>query len=102
MHELARHGAGERGVGGGPSAPLAAACGARVGGHERERRAEPFAARTDEVGRDLGEERIGCLHRFPQRGVDPEEVVGERGQVAGQFRGPGGRSGSPGPVMCPR
>ena len=70
--------------------------------HEGEGGAEPLAAGADEVGGDLGEERIGRLDRVPQRGVDPDEVVGQGGQVAARSAGPGGRSGSPGPVMRPR
>src|SRR4029079_16012050 len=52
-------------------------------------RTQSLAPGADQVGRHLDEERIGRLHRFPQRGVDPDEVVGGRGPVTGQFRGTG-------------
>ena len=54
---------------------------ARIRRAERQRGPEAFPAGPDEVGGDLSEERIGRLHRFPQRGVHADEVVRERRQV---------------------
>ena len=74
-----------------------------VGGAQGEGRPEALAAGADEVGGDLGEERIGRADRFAQRGVDPLEVGGRApaGRRAAP-RAPVGRSGAPGPVMRPR
>jgi hypothetical protein len=38
---------------------------------------------------DFGEERIGRLHRIPERVIHPDEVAGQRREVAGQFLGSG-------------
>ena len=92
MHELARDRTGERVVGRGEvGAGGAVGIGGagRVGRHQREGRAEALAPGADQVGGDLGEERIGRLDRFPQCGVDPQQVVGQRREVGGQFGGAG-------------
>ncbi len=63
---------------------------ARVGGTQREGRTQPLPAGADQVGGDVGEERIRGPDRFAQRPVDVCEVVGQPGQVVGQIRGRGG------------
>ncbi len=88
VHQLARHRAGE-GVVGRRARRRRRPRAGRVRRDQREGGAQPLAAGADEVGGDLGEERIGRLDRFPQRSVDADEVVRERRQVDGQFLGSG-------------
>ena len=51
-----------------------------VAGAQRQRRPDPLATSTDEVGGDVGEERITGPNRAPEGFLDPDQIVGQPGE----------------------
>ena len=62
---------------------------ARVGGAEREGGPDALSARLDQVRGHIGQEGISGTNRPAERFLDPDQIVGERGQLDGRCRGGG-------------